>query len=92
MDFELALHRFMEASKTRHDATDANIRNHHASMKNIETQIQQLTTLVNERLPPRNEDQKSQPHVMAIYTEEEVHSEPFMIHATTTMQPDSYLE
>ena len=29
---------------------------------------------------------------MVIFTKEEVHSEPFMIHETTTKKPDSYME
>lgn len=78
--------------KKRHAAIDDNVRNHQASIKNIETQLGKLTTPVNERLPPRNQDQKSQHHVTEIYTEEEVHSEPFMIHETTTKKPDSYME
>ena len=49
MDFELVPHRFMEASKKRHDTTNANAINHQASIKNIETQLGQLTTLFNER-------------------------------------------
>ena len=66
MDFQSVLHRFMKASEKRHDAIDPNMRNHQASITNIETQLGKLTTLVNERLPPRNQDQKSLPHVMAI--------------------------
>ena len=63
-----------------------------ASIKNIETQLGKLRTLVNERLPPRNPGLKSQPHVMSILTEEEVHSETFMIHETATKKAYLYLE
>lgn len=80
MNFELVPHRFMEASEKKHDTTDANVRNHQASIKIMETQLRQLTTLVNERLPLKNQDPKPQPHVMAIYTEKEVHSEQIMTH------------
>lgn len=38
--------------KKRHDDTNADVMNHQASIKNIETQLGQLRTLVNERLPP----------------------------------------
>ena len=55
--------------KKRHDTTDTNVRNHQASINNIETQLGQLTTFANKRLPPKNPDPKAQPHVMAIYTE-----------------------
>ena len=60
MDFESVLNRFMEASKKRHDAIDSSVKNHQASIKNIETQLGQLTTLVNERLPPKNPNQRPQ--------------------------------
>lgn len=75
-----------------HDAIDANVRNHQAYIKNIETQLGKLTTIVNERLPPRNQDQKSQPHVMEIYTEEDVYSGSFMTQEAATMQPNFCLE
>lgn len=55
-----------DTNNYRHDATDANVRNHQDSSKIIETQLGQFPTLVNERLPPKNQDSKSQPHVMMI--------------------------
>ena len=83
------LTRSMEASEKHHDENDALIRdqqalmrdqqallrNHQASIKNIEAQLSQLTTLVNERLPPPIPDNKPPPHVMAITTEEDTTSE-----------------
>lgn len=68
------------------------MRNHQTSIKNIETQLAQLTTPVNERLPPKNQEPKSQPHVMAIYTGEEVHSDPITTHEVAIIQPKSCLE
>lgn len=62
------------------------------TIKNKETQVGQLKPLVNERLPPRNLDLKSQPHVIGIYTEEEIHSNAYLIHETTTIKPDLCLE
>lgn len=63
----------MEAYERRHDAIDVTTRNQHASIRNIETQLGQLTKLVNERLPLKNPNKKPQPHVMGITTEEEPH-------------------
>ena len=63
------LHRFMEASEKCQDVADATMKNHQAPIKNIEAQLRQLTTSVYKRLPPKNPDNKPQPHVMAITTE-----------------------
>lgn len=87
LDFESILNRLWKPLKKRNDTTKANVRNHQASINNIETQLGQLTKLVNERLPPRNPDPKSKPHVMPIYTEKKL-----MIHDKATKKPNSYLE
>lgn len=81
MDFESMLNRFMEAFEKRHDTTDITMINHQGSIKNIETQLEQLTTLMNERLPPKSPNLNSQPHVMVISTEERPHSNPIEIHS-----------
>lgn len=86
------LNRFMEAYEKRHDTTDANVRNYQASIKNIETLLRQLMTLVNESSPPRNPKPQSQPHVMEIFNEEEAHFEPLMIHIIATIRPGQQLE
>lgn len=73
------LNRFMEAYVNRQDGTDAIIRNHQASIKNIETKIRKLTKLMNERLPYKNPDPKPQRHVMSITTKEDTIFEPLVI-------------
>lgn len=61
---------FATVSEKRHHTTDATIRNQQGVIKNIEIQLELLTTLVNEWLPPKNPDPVPQPHVMAIFIEE----------------------
>ena len=81
MKFESMLNRFMEAFEKRHDTTDITMINHQGSIKNIKTQLEQLTTLMNERLPPKSPNPNSQPHVMVISTEERPHSNAIEIHS-----------
>lgn len=64
------------------------MRNHQASIKNIEAQLGQLTTLVNEQLPPKIPDNKPQPHVVAISTEEDTIYEFVEALDEDTKQPD----
>ena len=93
----------MEASKKRHDETDATIRdqhvlmrdqqaflrNHQSSIQNIEAQLGQLTTLVNERLSPQIPDKKPQPHVMAMDTKDDTNFEFLEALEEETKQPES---
>ena len=57
-EFKSMLACFARVSRKRHDATDATIRNQQAAISNINTQVDQLTKLVNKRLPPNNLDPK----------------------------------
>lgn len=66
--------------------------NHQACIKNIKNELRKLTTLVNEQLPHRNPNLKSQPHEMEFFTKKEVHSERLMTHVTATKKYDSYLK
>lgn len=50
------LARFLEASEQNHNATDVKLRNQQASISNKETQIGQLSKLVQERLLPTNSE------------------------------------
>ena len=51
------------------------LRNHQASIQNIEVQLGQLTTFVQEKLSPKIPEKKPQSHVMIIKTEEDTISE-----------------
>ena len=51
------------------------IKNQQASINNLEVQLGQLTTLVHEKLSPKNPENKTQYHIMAIDIEEEAISE-----------------
>lgn len=61
----------MEAFQKSHDAIDVTIRNQQPSIHNIKTRLGKLTKFVNKRLPPKISDQKTQPHVMVISTEDD---------------------
>lgn len=61
----------MEAFQKSHDAIDVTIRNQQPSIHNIKTRLGKLTKFVNKRLPPKISDQKTQPHVLVISTEED---------------------
>ncbi|XP_023734919.1 uncharacterized protein LOC111882785 [Lactuca sativa] len=85
VDLENVLARFTEDSEKMHDETDAVIRghqnimkekeallrNHQASIHNIEVQLGQLTTLVQDKLSPKIPKKKPHSQVMMIETEEE---------------------
>ncbi|XP_023747601.1 uncharacterized protein LOC111895768 [Lactuca sativa] len=53
----------------------ASLRNHQASIQNLEVQVGQLTTLMSNKLSSQFPEKKAQPHVMVIDTEEEAISE-----------------
>lgn len=82
----------MEASEKWHDATDVTIRNQQASIKNIEAQLGQLTTLVYKWLPPKNLDPKPQCHVLAIFTEDKEKTAPLEMHDTNTEHIGLHME
>ena len=82
-------YRFIEASEKCHNTVDATMRNHQASIKNIEAQLGQIIILVNEWLPPKNPDNKPQPHVMPITTKEDTIFNFLVAFEEETKQPKS---
>ncbi|KAL7584927.1 hypothetical protein Lser_V15G44247 [Lactuca serriola] len=64
------------------------IKNQQASINNLEVQLGQLTTLVNEKMFPKNPENKTHSHVMAIDIEEEAISEFLEALEVEPQQPD----
>ncbi|XP_052623636.1 uncharacterized protein LOC128128938 [Lactuca sativa] len=64
------------------------IKNQQASINNLEVQLGQLTTLVNEKMVPKNPEKKTQSHVIAIDTEEEAIFEFLEALEVEPQQPD----
>lgn len=78
-DFDSMLARFVTISEKRYGMNDATIRNQHVAISNIENQLDQLTNLINNRLPLKNPNPKPKPHVMAIFAKEDTIFETLLI-------------